>query len=64
MNKISEYMTNEILLEREEDIIHLQIENRKLNIKIAELRLALLKIQASDFDNVHADLLKKVLQDG
>jgi hypothetical protein len=64
MNKISEYMTNEILLEREEDIIHLQIENRNLNIKIAELRLALLKIQACDFDNLHADLLKKVLQDG
>ena len=57
MNKISEYMNNELLLERESDIVHLQSENRKL-------RLALLKIQSCDFDNLHEDLLKKALNDG
>ena len=63
MNKISEYMNNELLLERESDIIHLQSENKKLHAKIASLRLALLKIQACDFDKLHEDILKKALND-
>jgi len=64
MGKVKSFYHNELLLERESDILHLQNENRRLHTKIAELRLALLKIQSSDFDNLHKDLLKKALQDG
>jgi len=52
--KESEYLINEKLLDREEDI-------RVLNKKISTLRLALLKIQATDFDNLHENLIKKAL---
>jgi len=54
--KESEYLINEKLLDREEDI-------RVLNQKISTLRLALLKIQATDFDNLHEKLIKKALND-
>jgi len=54
--KESEYLINEKLLDREEDI-------RVLNKKISTLRLALLKIQATDFDNLHENLIKKALND-
>ena len=48
------HLVNEKLLDREEDI-------RVLNKKISTLRLALLKIQATDFDNLHENLIKKAL---
>ena len=48
------HLVNEKLLDREEDI-------RVLNKKISTLRLALLKIQATDFDNLHKNLIKKAL---
>jgi len=50
------HLVNEKLLDREEDI-------RVLNKKISTLRLALLKIQATDFDNLHEKLIKKALND-
>ena len=50
------HLVNEKLLDREEDI-------RVLNKKISTLRLALLKIQATDFDNLHENLIKKALND-
>ena len=59
--EVNEHLINETLLDREEDIRMLKEQNKQLKTEIAELRLALLKIQATDFDNLHENLIKKAL---
>tara|TARA_R100001082_G_scaffold1842_1_gene1690 strand:- start:8417 stop:8644 length:228 start_codon:yes stop_codon:yes gene_type:complete len=64
--KSHEHLINERLLDREEDIRVLKEQNRQQKAEIAELRLALLKIQSTgDYvNNLYDDLIKKALNYG
>ena len=64
--KSHEHLINERLLDREEDIKVLKEQNRQQKAEIAELRLALLKIQSTgDYvNNLYDDLIKKALNYG
>jgi len=61
--EVNEHLINETLLDREEDIRMLKEQNKQLKTEIAELRLALLKIQSTgDYvNNLYDDLIKKAL---
>ena len=61
MGKVKDYYTNELLLEREDEIRGLSKENVKLHKNISSLRFALLKIQSSDTDGYYAKIIKKAL---
>jgi len=45
MGKVKEFFTNELLLDRENDIRNLKHERKELKITISKLRLTLLKVR-------------------
>ena len=61
MGKVKDYYTNELLLEREDEIRGLSKENVKLHKEISSLRFTLLKIKSSDTDGYYAKIIKKAL---
>ena len=67
MGKVKEFFSNELLLDRENDIRNLKNECKELKITISKLRLTLLKVRTminikKDNDDIR-NVIKSALND-
>ena len=63
MGKVKEFFTNELLLDRENDIRNLKHERKGLKITISKLRLTLLKVRTMINIKKDNNDIRKVIKD-